>query len=276
MPLPSVRALFSPMIAALRETRCLLCAEPTPPQETLRPAGALPICLRCAARLCRREDAHCTSCGEIFAPGTPPGLCGHCLTHGRPWERFFFHNTHQGLLRDAVVRLKYGQATGVGALLGALLAEHPGFAPNSLEPEKDGTAQTVQPYAGVIPIPLHPKRLRQRGFNQAALMAKPLAKRLRIPVELFLLVRTGTSRPQEELPLAERLHNMRGAFSVPPQAAATLAGKRFLLLDDVATTCATLENATRALLEAGAASVDVAVAARTPAYMRCFAPDNAQ
>lgn len=137
-----------------------------------------------------------------------------------------------------------GILSALARLLGTLLAAHPGLTGH---------------YDTVVPIPLHPRRLRERGFNQALELAKPLAEHLGAPLEFARLARTGYTHPQAGLSLKERKRNVRGLF-----AAEGVTGKRLLLVDDIATTCATLESAATALLHAGAVSVDVAVAARTP------------
>ena len=118
------------------------------------------------------------------------------------------------------------------------------------------------PYDAVIPLPLHEKRLRERGFNQALELAKPVAVRLGSPIERTILFRTGHTLPQAGLSLKERKANVLRAFATRKK----LTGKRVLLVDDIATTCASVEAASHVLREAGAASVDVAVVARTPEH----------
>jgi ComF family protein len=108
-------------------------------------------------------------------------------------------------------------------------------------------------------MPLHPARLRERGFNQALELARPLAGGA-LRLAAGALIRTRDNPPQRGLSRNERKRNIRGIFS----AAAAAHGQTVLLLDDVLTTGATLREAARALLDAGAAAVDVAVLARTP------------
>ena len=231
-------------LAPLRESRCVSCATPVPSQAPDNPFRAA-LCPACAAALTRRIAGYCTRCGNLFAQeNAPPAPCADCLTTPRPWERFFFHGAYQGLLRDLILRFKSGRELALGNLLGRLLAAHPDI---------------MHPYDAVVPMPLHPRRLRERGFNQALEAALPLAAKCGAPVMPRLLTRTGYTRPQAGLSLKERKANVRGLF-----AAGDVAGMRLLLADDVATTCASLESAADTLLRAGAASVDVAVIARTP------------
>ncbi|SBW05265.1 Phosphoribosyltransferase [uncultured delta proteobacterium] len=241
---------FAACLAPLRESRCASCATPVPLQAPDTPFGAT-LCPSCAAALARRTAGYCTRCGNLFAQAdAPPAPCGNCLAAPRPWNRFFFHGAYQGLLRDLILRFKNGHELALGNLLGRLLAAHPDIP---------GPPDTVSPYDAIVPMPLHPRRLRERGFNQALEAALPLAAKCGAPVMPQLLGRTGYTRPQAGLSLNERKANVRGLF-----AAKGAAGMRLLLADDIATTCASLESAADALLRAGASSVDVAVIARTP------------
>ena len=117
----------------------------------------------------------------------------------------------------------------------------------------------------VVPVPLHRQRERERGYNQAALISKPLAKRLRLPHKALLLIRTKARPDKRILTLEERWESVRGAFATRPGS--QVDNLRVLLIDDVLTTGATLDACARALREAGAKSViglTVARAIRNP------------
>jgi len=114
-------------------------------------------------------------------------------------------------------------------------------------------------YDRLIPVPLHPGRLRERGFNQTGLIAERLGARLGIPVEHATLHRVRDLPPQSSLGAAARRRNVRGAFEVKSRR---LQGSRVLLLDDVYTTGATVKEASLAMLDAGAMQVDVLTVAR--------------
>ena len=256
---PGVRR-FVRMLEPLRETRCPACAAPVPfvdgrhmePDHALcldrnAAPSALPLCASCAAELIRRRQGFCPRCGELFSPNLPNALCGECLGAPRPWNRFFFHGEYRGLLRDLLLRFKNGRELALGALLGDFLATHPDI---------------TGPYDVLVPMPLHPERLRERGFNQSLEVARPLAKRLGIPLDHRLLSRVRHTRPQAGQHIDTRRENVRDVF----RADARAQSKRILIVDDVATTCATLESATRTLLAVGASSVDAAVIGRTPEY----------
>jgi ComF family protein len=157
-------------------------------------------------------------------------------------------------LRRLLQELKFNGRLELAAALGLLLARHPELA------------RRAKDYDLIAPVPLHPARLRERGFNQALELARPLSSRLGIPLSASVLRRARPTRRQQGLTRREREQNLRLAFS-----AASLDGRRILLLDDIMTTGATLRAAARCLLEAGASAVDVAVPARTPAINMCIA-----
>lgn len=115
-------------------------------------------------------------------------------------------------------------------------------------------------YDAIVPVPLHIARLRWRGFNQAVLLARPLARSWRIPLEPLALRRSRPTAPQVGLGEVERRRNIAGAFEI--RDAAAIRGRRVLLVDDVFTTGATVEECSRVLLKGGALAVDVAVLAR--------------
>lgn len=183
---------------------------------------------RCLACRVRVADARplCDACVVgLVPPEEPPHATLAAFAHGGP-------------LRDALHRAKYGADPVASARLGALL---PPFLSSSLR----------EPVDLVAPVPLHPSRLRERGFNQAAQLASAL--RGLAPVRASLLERTRPTRPQVGLRKRERERNVAGAFVA--RSAAELRGARVLLVDDVVTTGATLRALESALLDAGAARV---------------------
>ena len=149
-------------------------------------------------------------------------------------------------LAAAVHALKFRGRRGVAAVLGARLAEAHSFAPGAL----------------VVPVPLHPSRLRARGYNQALLLARPLARRRGLPLNPRVLVRLRPTPAQSSLGAAHRAVNLDGAFAV--REPARVRGRRVALVDDVLTTGATAHACAVALLDAGATGVDVYTVGRTP------------
>ncbi len=240
-----IRSLFRQFGLLLAEQRCAACGRPV---DTGLSGTAGPVlCPVCGPALARRTGGFCDRCGAVSArPDAPPAPCGQCLARPRPWRGFFLHGAYEGLLRDLLLRFKHNRELPLGALLGGLLAAHPALEPGA--------------YDAIIPMPLHPRRLRERGFNQSLELARPLAERTGAPLAPDLLLRAAHTVPQTRLHDHERRNNVRGIF----RAAGAARGKRALLVDDIATTGATMEEAVKTLLAAGAARVDAIVAARTP------------
>ena len=152
-----------------------------------------------------------------------------------------------------ILLLKFERIPPLGAWFAERLAEMVGE-------EREVLAADV-----VVPVPLHRQREKERGYNQAALISKPLAKRLQLPHKAVLLMRTRPRPEKHILSLEERWESVRGAFATRPGS--QVDNQRVLLVDDVLTTGATLDACSRALREAGAKSVaglTVARAVRNP------------
>lgn len=182
-----------------------------------------------------------------------PRLCPACQnkTYGFDGARSFA--IYQGPLVRAILLLKFEQIEPLGAWFAERLAE---VAAN----QRENFAADV-----IVPVPLHRQRERERGYNQAALISKPLSKRLRLPHKALLLMRTKVRPDKRILTLEERWDSVRGAFATRPGS--QVDNLRVLLIDDVLTTGATLDACARALREAGAKSViglTVARAIRNP------------
>jgi ComF family protein len=155
---------------------------------------------------------------------------------------------YEGVLRRAILSLKYSNAAAIGEALGGLLARHVDF---------EGV---------LVPVPLHPSRLHKRGYNQAETIARGVRQAMReaarVPPLLVsdALIRTHATAPQSGLDLDARAHNVGGAFR--PGAGATLVrDRRVILIDDVLTTGATLRACAAELDRCGAATVDARCAA---------------
>lgn len=202
------------------------------------------FCAACMAQLERIAPAHCALCGEpLAATPTPPAraLCPRCRTHPLTLDGLRFAAYFAGPLRPAVHQLKYRHCRAVAPALGHLIADAFRAAPFPCEL--------------LIPVPLHAQRLRERGYNQAALLAQAVGAELAVPVQPTALVRCRATRSQVTLGAQERRDNVRGAFAVPPPAIASVQGRAVAVVDDVCTTGATLEACAAALRQAGATSV---------------------
>lgn len=207
-------------------------------------AGAF-LCERCLADLPPAAPPRCPHCWDI-APASMP--CARCLAEPPAFDALRSPYAFAGPAREAVHRLKYGGLAAAGPAMAELMAQAwPGW---------DLPADIV------VPAPLHPRRRRLRGYNQAAELARPLARSLGLPYAEDALRRVrGTPPLAAGRGREERRRALEGAFA-PGAAASAVHRKRVLLVDDVATTGVTLSWAAEALRVAGATAVVAAVFAR--------------
>lgn len=201
----------------------------------------LAICPACWAAL--TDPGRAPRCPNCTRPVPKAGALCHDCEFNFPFGPVWSLGLLAGPLRELVHHLKYNGREWIGPPLGRHLG-----------------ARIPPLYDVVVPLPLHPARERERGFNQAALLASGVGAVLGRPVLTGLLKRFRRTARQADLDRSQRLANLSGAFSAPP-ADPLLAGRSVLLVDDVLTTGATTTAATRALLAAGARRVDIAVLA---------------
>jgi ComF family protein len=212
------------------------------------------FCAACAADIRPPASPLCSICGDPFAGSGPDHLCHRCLTRrpafgfARACSTYAAAEVCSGPLRQALQRYKYGPDVSLAPALAKVLTEHASMV------------LSVNTYDLIMPVPLHISRLRWRGFNQALLLARELARQQRVPIDPFVLERVRATAPQVELDDAARRRNVARAFRVVDPA--RIRGRRVLLVDDVYTTGATANECSRTLLRAGAAHVDVLVLSR--------------
>lgn len=181
-----------------------------------------PLCPRCGRPTKNDTSAHCQSCRRVATP-----LC-----------RVRAVVAYEGPVRPAIHAFKYEGFFAVAEPLASLLTAAWPVWPTPIEL--------------VIPVPLHPERERERGYNQATLLVEHLCDQLALTMTATAMQRTRHTRPQVGLDRDERVENVRDAFAAD---ADQINGKHLLLVDDVTTTGATMAAAARALLSAGARSV---------------------
>ena len=245
------RCWISALLAVLfgaNERRCVVCG-----RIHVCRADGLPACSGCLSLLPQRLGGFCPACGELYADESlPPTLCGRCLKEPPPWQSLTFHGEYAGTLRDLILRCKFRQDPTAARLLAGLLA-------GRLAPALASWPDPARKGALIIPMPLHPKRLAQRGGNQCMELARALRlPPIHPPTDGHGLSRIWATPQQRGLSRRERLRNVLHAFEAGP----TVAGRHILLLDDVLTTGTTMGQAVRCLLAAGAAQVHCAVVAR--------------
>lgn len=230
-----------------------------------------PRCRACAERIYGRDGEYfcrdcwgkietighplCNVCGRPFPDaGGDDHRCGVCLARppqffqARSWAFYPRQEIEDHPLRQAVQRFKYGRKVSLGKPLGRLMAQGC----------RDCLASWVPDL--ILPVPLHPRRLRWRGFNQSVLLARQLSRAYGVPMDPLLLRRIKETPPQTQLNEEERRRNVRGAFALAPGR--SVENKNILLIDDVYTSGATVNECSRTLKKNGAKLVYVLTLAR--------------
>ncbi|MFV8834474.1 ComF family protein [Aquisalimonas sp.] len=223
----SVYTITQWITSALLPPTCLCCGRPG--------IAGMDLCAGCYRDLPRNRPA-CQRCALPLASDLP--RCGHCQGHATEYEAAVVPWRYEAPIDGLIQALKFNGQLPAGRLLGTLLGR---------ELARRGTPSVD----ALIPMPAHPHRLRERGFNQAAEIARALGVFTGLPVRYRWLVRRRHTSPQTGLGRAHRERNLLGAFAARP----AVAGRRVALVDDVITTGSTLAEAARALKQAGARSI---------------------
>jgi ComF family protein len=220
---------------------CLACARPV--------ASVGSLCPSCWSAMRLIERPYCEQLGIPFAYDLGSGaLSAEAIADPPPFQRCRAVCAFDEVSRNLVHGLKYRDRLELARWMGGWMAR--------------SGAELLADADVIVPVPLHRRRLWQRRFNQSAMLASAVGMKTEKPVANLVLKRIRPTRQQVGLSAAERDDNVRGAFRVPPERRAAIAGRRVLLVDDVYTTGATVKAATRAVVRAGASAVDVLVFAR--------------
>ncbi|RII28733.1 MAG: amidophosphoribosyltransferase [Geobacter sp.] len=215
-------------------------------------AGPLHICAGCREAITPISSPLCDLCGMPFVTiGGSDHRCGACSLSPPRFDSARAATRFDGPIREMIHRFKYDRRVQLARPLGLITSE-------TLAPWIALTSADL-----VVPVPLHVRRLRQRGFNQAILIGQVLARQWQLPLDRTCLRRIRWTEPQVNLAATERAVNVRGAFAV--SAPSRVEGRRVLLVDDVFTTGSTVAECARTLKGAGAAEVRVVTVARAVA-----------
>jgi len=260
-----LRATLDAIVSVLFPAPCRVCG------ATLTNASRIPICRDCLGAFQRIVEPMCQCCGRPFVSGVAAQairpLCRLCRTNFFSFESTRSWAVYDDTLTSAILLLKYEQVTRLGDWFASCLA---GVFSSQQEWKPDV----------VVAVPLHEDRERERGYNQAELIARPLSRILGLPLERRVLVRTKPRPVQLILSRSQRWASVRGAYST--REGLRVDNLSILLVDDVVTTGATLDACSRALKRAGAASVlgltvgRVAPGWRSPAAVSAVSQGNQQ
>ncbi len=213
------------------------------------PVDGKGLCPACWSKLSFITRPYCERLGIPFAYDPGPGVLSMVAIADPP----AYHRARAAVRFDEISRalvhaLKYGDRLDLAPMMGRWMHT----AGHELLTEADG----------LVPVPLHWRRLWARRFNQSAMLAGAISAQSGVPVLAGALKRVKATAQQTGLTRAQRASNIQGVFRVPEDRKAAVAGRRLVVIDDVLTTGATVEGCARALLRAGAANVDVLIFAR--------------
>ena len=247
---PSFAERVDSLVDWLYPPRCRACS------ESIQGRDREYFCSTCWPQIQLVAHPFCTICGRPFPDSSGEDhVCGVCLARNpqfaraHSWACYPREEATEHPLRQVIQKFKYGRKVALGKPLGRLMAR------GCEEFLLTCKAETI------IPVPLHPRRLRWRGFNQSVLLARQIGRAYNLPLDCFALYRKMDTPPQTQLPEEDRRKNMRGAFALSGKTA--VKGKCLLLVDDVYTSGATVNECSRVLKQGGARAVFVLTLART-------------
>lgn len=210
---------------------CGVCDKPLEKDERV-------VCEKCMSQIQLISETYCLRCGK---PTKGEKVCRDCFVHPHKLLRIRALGVYTGVLASLIHLLKYTRRLSLAARLGKMMSKL------VIEDNFLRRAQLI------IPVPLHPTRMRERGYNQSELLTKNMGDYLNIPISKKSLLRVRNTKSQTRLSTKQRRENVKGAFTV--KESAHIANKHILLVDDVFTTGATLDECAIALLNGGANAV---------------------
>jgi ComF family protein len=235
-----LRTVFGCALDAALPTLCPACREPV---------GGSGLCASCWSKLSLIAPPYCPRLGIPFAYDPGPGVLSmQAIADPPAYHRARAAVRYDDIARSLVHALKYGDRLDLAPAMGRWMAR--------------AGRELLDGADALVPVPLHWRRLWTRRFNQSALLAKAISRESGVAVGDAMLKRVKATAQQVGLSQTERAQNVQGAFRVPDEGRATVAGRRLVLIDDVLTSGATSDACARALLRAGAQSVDLLVFAR--------------
>lgn len=238
-----LKKLFVKTFNALLPTTCILCQEVS--------SRSYALCSSCEAQLPWLYNV-CPQCALPFSAyaDSKHVVCGRCLRYPPPYDLTIALWHYQQPITRLIAGLKFNKQLKCAELMGKLLAKELIKGSDYCLPDC------------IIPVPLHPSRLRERGFNQALEIARPVAKQLQIPIDITSCQRVKATLAQSSIPARLRRKNTLNAF----QVTADLSARHVAIIDDVVTTGYTIKELAKQLKRAGVAKIDIWCLARTTGY----------
>ena len=219
---------------------CIRCASII---DSTRPYA---LCDDCIRNFHWTNKKTCDKCGKLMEDDGIYILCKDCRHDSHYFKKGFTCLMYGLYEKELVLAFKYGKQGYMGEKLADMMMDR-------MEPEfENGLNVDI-----VIPVPIHKKKLRQRGFNQAELMARPLSKKWGLPLDCKTLIRTKSTPAMSNLTPLQRRENIAGAFVIEKVKEGVVKDKSILLVDDVYTTGSTVDECSKVLLAAGAKDVYV-------------------
>lgn len=206
------------------------------------------VCADCLKTIRKIDPPFCVSCGRSVSYGIANSKCAECLGQSYYFSKGFTVCLYEGLIKECIHSFKYNSCEYLGSTLCSLMAD---FAVKYIDIKKIDV---------ITAVPLHWLRLRDRGFNQSAVLAKGLSRRTGILFSDKGLLRIKSAQPQVDLPRQKRFNNVKNIFKVKDKN--LFNGKTVLIIDDVFTTGATLNECSKIVMESGAKDVWVFSLAR--------------
>jgi len=233
------KKLFQAILDFVLPAFCGICYRPLEKDERV-------VCEECMSQIQFISEPYCLRCGK---PTKGEKVCMDCFVYPHRLLRIRALGVYAGVLASLIHLLKYTRKLSLAARLGKMMSK--------LVIE-DNFLSRVQL---IVPVPLHPTRMRERGYNQSELLARNIGEYLNIPISTKSLLRVRNTKSQTRLSPEQRRENVRGAFMLKDTK--DIANKHILLVDDVFTTGATLDECAIALIDGGAAAVYAITCAAT-------------
>ena len=235
--------LIKTLLSLIFPLECRIC------KKTLEVGNLTYICPECFTRIRFIKEPYCLKCGRPLRP-FEDRICKNCQKEKRYFKKICSISLYQGVMREAILLLKYQKVKALISPLGKLLLK---YCQENLK---------INDFDLVLPVPLYRSKRKEREFNQAEVFARMIAEHYSLPLAQENLLRIRDTRTMSGLNPEERRRNVKGAFSVKRQE--EVKNKRILLIDDICTTGATVDECSKVLLTAGVKEVTVLTLARTP------------